>query len=150
MLLILDKFLFHCHVGTVTYWTERCHQIHAWEISPFNVQVTINCSTISLCKPGQITLYSRWHGRHFPISDPCAQLSRTWERAGTNENWWYDMKVQLSTLKKLFLPFSWHIVMKPEFSQKREAREIWKPLCVRDMEIKDQFLCLLSPWKTNV
>lgn len=40
--------------------------------------------------------------------------------------------------------------MKPEFSQKREAREIKKPPYVRDVEIQDQFLCLLSPWNADV
>lgn len=68
----------------------------------------------------------------FSILDPSAQLYRTWERAGTNENPWYDIKVQLSTLRKFFLPFSWHIVMKPNF-HKNEKQEKFKNLCMSGM-----------------
>lgn len=84
VLLILDKFLFHCHDGAVTYWTERWHQIHAWERSPFNVQVTTNCSTVPLCMPVQITPYSRWHGRHFPYFGPICtafqDVGKSWDQ----------------------------------------------------------------------
>lgn len=56
----------------------------SWERSPFNVQVTTNCSTVPLCMPVQITPYSRWHGRHFPYFGPICtafqDMGKSWDQ----------------------------------------------------------------------
>lgn len=158
----------HCHYGTVMYLTESCHQIHAWEGGPFYVPfmylyntlpMKVQCITVRhrygvgtllcLCRllhRGDIQAFSpfKTHLYHLPEHGkelaPMKTCERTWKSN-------YELRVAL-------LPFSWHVIMKPDFftrgSKKNKNNKAKQSLCKRHGEVHGQFLCLLSPWKASV